>query len=111
MEDVAIEKSKTIRESWKFTKDMPEMKKLCLTGMKDFNADAKAFPELFCYGYGSYHWKFSRLSLMQHVRSRLLDLDSRFRRHNLYAFFQQDQILKRQLMMQQQIFKFSRDKF
>ena len=60
------------------------------TNYKDMHLEAKAFPEIFPYGSGSWNWKHTRLTLLEYTKNRILDLDSRFRRHYFFCFFEWD---------------------
>ena len=66
------------------------------THYSDPHLEAKAWPNLFPYGNGSWA-PHSELSQLEYVKLRLLNIDPRWRMENNFAFFWYDRMIKARL--------------
>lgn len=67
------------------------------TSYNDVELEAKAWPHLFPYGNGSYHYT-SKISISEYVKYRLLNFDSRWRKDPHWAFFFFDRMVKQRIL-------------
>lgn len=67
-----------------------------LVTYNDKYLEAKAFPELFPYGIGSWYHGCG-LTIGNYVKHRLLSYNERFRRNNKWSYFMFDRVIKRRL--------------
>ena len=70
----------------------------------DPHLEAKAWPDLFPYGSGSWRTGLT-LNLTEYTKHRLLNYDPRWRRHPSWAFFCYDRLLKSRLFYNNRIRK------